>query len=108
MSYMQSLTSFVMSLIVSGLVIYFVTMVLSRGRGIMTAILTALVGSVIYALAPILPTAFLSTVVAGIAWLLAIGHFYSVGWLKALLLAVVIWFVTGVVSSFLPTLGGPI
>lgn len=97
-----------MSLIVSGLVIYFVTLILSRGRGIMTAILTALTGSVIYALAPVLPTSFLSSVIAGIVWVFAISHFYNVGWLKALILAVVVWFVTGVVSSFLPTLSGPV
>ncbi|MFP4117069.1 MAG: hypothetical protein ACLFQ8_03320 [Candidatus Aenigmatarchaeota archaeon] len=97
-----------MSLIVSGLIIYFVTAVLGSGKGIMTALLAALTGSVIYALSPLIPTGFLSTVIAGLVWLLAIRHFYRVGWIRALIMALVIWFVTTVVSAFLPTLAGPV
>ncbi len=107
MVYIQSLGSFFVSLVVSGLVIYLVTMFLGSGKGIVTALLTAFVGSVIYALAYVVPTTFLSTLVAGIAWLLAIRHFYNTGWLRAIVMAAAIWFVAGIVSTFLPTLAGP-
>ncbi len=108
MPYIESLTGFVVSLIVSGLVIYFVTAVLGRGKGIMTAILAAATGSVIYALSPLIPTSLLSTIIAGLVWLWAIRHFYDVGWIRALVMALAIWFVAGLVSAFLPTLPGPI
>ncbi len=108
MVYVTSMTSFLVSLVVSGIIIYLVTMVLGRSRGIGTAIMTAFTGSVIYALAPIVPIDFLSSIVAGIAWLFAIRHFYGMGWFRAFITAVVIWFVAGIVSRFLPTLIGPL
>ncbi|MFP4045715.1 MAG: hypothetical protein ACLFS3_01510 [Candidatus Aenigmatarchaeota archaeon] len=88
---------------------YLVTSVLGRKRGIVTAIFAALAGSLIYALAStFLGTGFLAAALGGLAWLFAIRYFYDIGWLKSLLVAVVIWLIAGFVSFFLPTVSGPL
>ena len=50
----------------------------------------------------------IAAIIAGIVWLLALQRLYTVGWLKSLLIAVVVWIVTTVVGWFLPTLTGPL
>jgi hypothetical protein len=49
----------------------------------------------------------LAAFIAGIAWLLALQVLYKIGWIKSLIIAVVIWGVTSIVGWFLPTLIGP-
>src|SRR3989304_6121636 len=100
--------SFVMSMVVSGVVIYIATKLLGEKEGFGTAILAALVGSVVYTLAYyFLGTGLLAALVGGIAWLIVLGSLYKIGWLKSLLIAAVGW---GIISllSFLPTLVGPL
>ena len=79
--------SFVMSMVVSGVVIYIATKLLGEKEGFGTAILAALVG--------------------GIAWLIVLGSLYKIGWLKSLLIAAVVWVIISLLS-FLPTLVGPL
>ena len=50
----------------------------------------------------------IAAVIGGIFWLLALQHLYSIGWIKSLLIAIVIWVVTSIVGWFLPTLIGPV
>ncbi len=109
MVYIQSLSSFLLGLIVSSLVIYFVTSIFGRGKGIMTAVVAALSGSAIYTLAfMLLSSGLVSTLAGGVVWLLAIKHFYNVGWLRATIIALGIWILTNFVSIFLPTVAGPL
>jgi len=51
---------------------------------------------------------FLASTIGGIAWLIALGSLYDIGWMKSLAIAVVIWIITNLVSLFLPTVTGPI
>jgi hypothetical protein len=42
--------------------------------------------------------------VAGIVWLLSLQKLYTIGWFRALVIAVFIWIVTSVAGWFLPVL----
>ncbi len=100
--------NFVFSMIVSTIIIYVVTKVLGEKEGLGTAILSALIGAIIYTGAYFfLGTGLLAAVIGGIAWLIALGSLYSIGWLKSLLIAVVVWIVVSLLS-FLPTVVGPL
>ena len=48
---------------------------------------------------------FLSAVLGGIAWLLALKAIYHMGWLKALIVAVGIWIITIIIGVLLPRKG---
>jgi hypothetical protein len=107
-SFVALLLNFVISLIVSTIVIYIVVKLFGEEEGIGTAVMAAFAGSVIYALAYyFLGTGLLAAVIGGIAWLIALGSLYEIGWGKALLVAVVVWVVVSILS-FLPTLIGPL
>ncbi len=100
---------FLVSLIVSAIIIFAVTKLFGEREGIGTALLAALVGAIIYALAYyFLGQGLLAALVGGFAWLLALGSLYNMGWLKALVVAVVVWIVAAVVGFLLPTAMGPL
>jgi len=95
--------------VVSTIVIYVVVKLIGEKEGLGTAILTALIGSLIYAGAYFfIGTGLLAAVLGGVAWLLALGAFYDMGWTKALVTAVLIWFFATLISTALPTLSGPL
>ncbi|MGM0405465.1 MAG: hypothetical protein ACQEQM_04920 [Thermoplasmatota archaeon] len=99
---------FLIALIISTIIIYAVTKLFGEREGIGTAIIAALTGAIIYALAAFfLGGGIIVSVLAGIVWTLAIGSLYNMGWLKAIITAVVVWIVALLVGIFLPTLGGP-
>jgi hypothetical protein len=103
------LLNFVISLIVSTIIIYIVVKLFGEKEEIGTALIAAFIGSVIYATAYyFLSTGLLATVIGGIAWLIALQSIYNIGWRKALLIAVVVWIFAAIISSFLPTLVGPL
>ncbi len=99
---------FLIALIISTIIIYVVTKAFGEKEGIGTAIIAALTGAVIYALAAFfLGGGIIAAVLAGIVWTIAIASLYNMGWLKAIITAVIVWIVAIVVGMFLPTLGGP-
>ena len=101
--------NFVVSLVVSAIIIYVVTKLLGETEGIGTALTAAFAGAIVYALAYyFLGTGQLAAVIGGIAWLLALGSLYNIGWLKALLVAVVVWVFAAIISMYLPTIIGPL
>lgn len=100
---------FIVSLVVSAIIIYVVTKLLGEKEGIGTALLAALAGAIIYALAYFfLGQGLLAALIGGFVWLLALGSLYSMGWLKALVIAVIVWIVGAVVGVLLPTVVGPL
>jgi hypothetical protein len=107
---LSTVISFVVSWIVSSIIIYIVTKWFFREKeGIGTAFLAALVGTIVYTVANMfLGNGLLAGLVGGIAWLVALGSLYKIGWVKAFVVAIVIWFCTYVVGFILPTLFGPI
>lgn len=100
---------FVIGWIISAIIIYVVTRLFDAKEGIGTALLAALVGAIIYALAYFfLGQGLWAGVIGGFVWLLALGSLYEMGWLKALVVAVVVWIVAAIVGFVLPTVVGPL
>jgi len=95
---------FIVGLIVSAIIIFVVTRLLGEREGVGTAFLAGLVGALIYAIAHfLLGYDLLAAVIGGFFWLLALKSLYEMGWLKSLLVAILVWLITLVVGIFLPT-----
>ena len=102
---------FLISLFVSAIIIYVVTKIFGEKEGFGTALLAAFIGAIIYAvtyyfLRPEL--GWLASLIGGIAWLIALRGLYSIGWLKALGIAIIVWISAAIVSFILPTVTGPL
>lgn len=105
----STIASFVVALIISTLIIYIIAKMFGEKEGIATAAIAALIGTVIYALFfYVLGQGLIAAFIAGIVWLVALQHLYSIGWIKSFAIAVLIWFVTSVAGWFLPALIGPV
>jgi hypothetical protein len=105
----SSVLIFVIGLVVSTLVIYFVSRFVGTKRGLKVAFFTAIIGSLIYATVNFLVgNVFIAAVLGGIAWLLALKGLYKIGWIHALIMAIIIWIIASLVGFFLPTAPGPV
>ena len=108
---LSTIILFFVSLIISAIIIYVVTKMLGEKEGFGSALLAAFIGAIIYAgvyyfLKP--DIGWLASVIGGIAWLLALRALYSIGWLKALIIAIIVWILAAVVNFVLPTVTGPL
>ena len=102
---------FLISLVISAIIIYFVTKIFGEKEGFGTALLAAFIGAIIYAAAYYFlkpELGWLASLAGGIAWLIALGFLYGIGWLKALGIALIVWVIAAVVGIFLPTMIGPL
>ena len=107
-SIVYTLLSFVIALIISTVIIYVITKLLGETEDVKTAFIAALIGTVVYTIIYyIIGQGWIAAIIAGIVWLLALQKLYTIGWLKSLLIAVVVWIVTSIVGWFLPTLTCP-
>ena len=102
---------FFISLVISAIIIYVVTKIFGEKEGFGTAVLAAFIGAIIYAatyyfLRPEL--GWVASLLGGIAWLIALGVLYKIGWLKALCIAIIVWIIAAIVSFVLPTVIGPL
>jgi hypothetical protein len=105
----STLLSFVIALIISTIIIFVITKLMGETEDIKTAVIAALIGTVVYTIVYyILGTGWIAAFIAGIVWLLALQQLYSIGWIKSLIIAVLIWIVTSIIGMFLPALTGPI
>jgi hypothetical protein len=101
--------SFIVAWIISTVIIYAVTKLFGETEGLGTALVAAIVGTIIYTIVYFfLGHGLLTAFIAGIFWLLALKSLYKIGWIKSLVIAVIIWIVASIVGIFLPTLGGPV
>ena len=102
---------FLISLVISAIIIYFVTKIFGEKEGFGTALLAAFIGAIIYAAAYYFlkpELGWLASLAGGISWLIALGFLYGIGWLKALGIALIVWVIAAVVGIFLPTMIGPL
>jgi hypothetical protein len=109
---------FVISLIISAIIIYIVTKIFGETEGFGTALLAAFVGAIIYtavyyifgSIPELVGFKWAASIVGGLGWLIALRFLYTIGWLKALGLAIIIWIISAIVGYFLPTLAttGPL
>lgn len=101
--------SFVIGLIVSTIIIYIVTKLFGEKEGIGRAFLTAIIGTIAYSIVYFLMgNGLVAAIVGGIIWLIALRGLYDIGWLKALVIAVIIWIAATIVGLLLPTATGPL
>ena len=107
-TYLAPLIGFVVSLLVSTIIIYLVSKMFEEKEGVGTAILAALIGAIIYALSYYFIGGLFASFIGGLAWLIAISALYSAGLLKSLGMTVLIWIFAAIISFFLPTLVGPL
>ncbi|HEY7778140.1 MAG TPA: hypothetical protein VIA09_06335, partial [Nitrososphaeraceae archaeon] len=96
-------------LLISTVVIYLITFILGQRRGLKLALFAAIVGSIVYGITyAIFGNGFLSAVLGGITWLLALKTIYRMSWLKSIIVAVIVWIITTAIGSLLPTAIGPL
>ena len=109
MAFLGVLLGFLISLVISAIIIYITARLLGEEEGFGTAILAALAGAIIFTLVfYFIGIGWVASLIGGIAWLIALGSLYSIGWLKAFVIAVVIWIFAAIVSLVLPTIAGPL
>jgi len=109
MALLGLLIGFLISLVISAIIIYLAAKLLGEKEGFGTAILAALIGAIIFALASyLIGTWWVVALIGGIAWLIALGSLYKIGWLKSFFIAVIIWIFAAIVSLVLPTVAGPL
>lgn len=100
---------FVIALIISTVIIYVVTKLFGEKEDIKTALIAAVAGTVIYTLVYFLiGHGLIASLLAGVAWLIALRYLYKIGWVKSFIIAAIIWIVSAVVGWLLPTLTGPV
>lgn len=100
---------FVVGLLISTIIIYIVTKLFGEKEGIGRAFVTAIVGAIAYSIVYfLLGNGWLAAIVGGIVWLIALRGLYDMGWLKALVVAVIIWIAATIVGLLLPTAPGPL
>jgi len=115
---LETVILFVLSLLISAIIIYIVTKLFGETEGFGSALLAAFVGTMIYTvlyyifgnISELTGLKWVASLLGGLGWLVALRFLYSIGWLKALLLAIFIWILSAIVGFFLPTLAttGPL
>ena len=108
---LETVIVFLVSLVISAIIIYVVTKIFGEEEGFGTALLAAFIGAIVYAAAYYFlrpDYGWLASIIGGIAWLIALGVLYSIGWLKALCIAIIVWIIAAIVSFVLPTVIGPL
>ena len=96
---------FLVALIISTIIIYYVAKFFGAKDSLTTAVLAALIGTAVYTLFYyVLGQGLVAAFIAGIVWLLALQKLYTIGWVRAFVIAVFIWIVTSIVGLFLPVL----
>jgi hypothetical protein len=104
----SSIVILLIGLLVTTVIIYAVTRMMGERESIGRAMLAAVVGMLVYALAYwLLGSGLLAAIVGGIFWLLALKALYKIGWVKATVIALLIWVLNSITGWFLPTLKGP-
>ncbi len=104
-TYIFTLMTFIVALIISTVIIYYIAGFFGAKDSLTTALFAALIGTVVYAIFYyVLGQGLIAAFIAGIVWLLALQKLYTIGWFKALIIAVFIWIVTSVAGLFLPVL----
>lgn len=100
---------FLVGLAVSTVIIFVITKLFGEKEGIGRAFGTAIAGAIVYSIVYyLLGNGLWAAIVGGIAWLIALGTLYKMGWIKALVVAIIVWIVATIVGFVLPTLPGPI
>ena len=86
------IVSFVIGVLISTVIIYFATKLFREKEGIKHALITAIIGAIVYSVVYfLLGSGFWAALAAGVIWLLVLRAMYRIGWLKAIVIAIVVW-----------------
>ena len=100
---------FVVGLIISTVIIYITTKLFGQKEGLGRAFLTAVIGAAVYSIMYfIFDTGWIAAIVGGFVWLIALRALYDIGWLRAFVIAVIVWVAATIVGLLLPTAPGPL
>lgn len=100
---------FVVGLLISTVIIYITTKLFGQKEGIGRAFVTAVIGAIVYSIMYfIFGSGWIAAIVGGIVWLIALRALYDIGWVRALVIAVIVWIAATVVGLLLPTAPGPL
>lgn len=104
-----SALSFIIGLAISTIIIWIVTKLFGQKEGIGRAFLTAVIGAVVYSIVYfLLGNGWHAAIIGGIVWLLALKGLYDIGWLRAFAITIIIWIAATIVGLLLPTAPGPL
>lgn len=96
-------------ILVSTIVIYFITRLFGEKEGIKHAIVAALSGSLIYTIFYyFIGNNIIGSFLGAIVWILVLKKIYKMGWIKVLIIATIIWILTNILSLIIPTSPGPL
>ena len=101
---------FIISLVISTVIIYFITKVFGEREGIKYAFLAAIFGSIIYGIFNnnLIGNNIITSIIGGALWFFVLKIIYTMKWLKALLITFIIWIITSLIGILIPTLPGPL
>jgi uncharacterized membrane protein YdjX (TVP38/TMEM64 family) len=100
---------FLIGLVISTIIIFIVTRLFGERESVKIAFITAVIGAVIYTVIYyLLGNGLVAAIVGGIVWLMSLKWLYKMGWLKSILVAVIIWIIASIVGVLLPTASGPL
>jgi len=104
-----TIITFLIGLIISTIIIFIVTRLFGERESVKIAFITAVIGAVIYTVIYyLLGNGLVAAIVGGIVWLMSLKWLYKMGWLKSILVAVIIWIIASIVGVLLPTASGPL
>jgi hypothetical protein len=104
-----SVIFFIIGLISSTIIIYVVTKLFGQKEGLGRAFVTAIIGAIVYSIIYfLLGNGWLAAIVGGLVWLIALRGLYDIGWLKSFAIAIIIWIAATIVGLLLPTVPGPL
>jgi L-lactate permease len=100
-----TIITFLIGLVISTIIIFIVTRLFGERESVKIAFITAVIGAVIYTVIYyLLGNGLVAAIVGGIVWLISLKWLYKMGWLKSILVAVIIW----IIVVLLPTASGPL
>ena len=104
-----TIITFLVGLVISTIIIFIVTKLFGERESVKIAFITAVSGTVIYTIIYyLLGNGLVAAIVGGIVWLISLKWLYKMGWLKSILVAVIIWIIASIVGVLLPTASGPL
>ncbi len=105
---MSNIIIFIIGIIVSTAIIYIITKLFGERGDIKTAFIAAIIGTIVFTVVyALLGRGLVPGALGAIAWLLALKSLYKMDWIKAIVVAVIIWVVASLVGSIIPTGVGP-
>lgn len=104
-----TIITFLIGLVISTIIIFIVTRLFGERESVKIAFITAVIGAVIYTVIYyLLGNGLVAAIVGGIVWLISLKWLYKMGWLKSILVTVIIWIIASIVGVLLPTASGPL